>query len=227
MDIPEWYTGTDTSGRVAAGIEAVIERMDARTADESDAAVVGELLELEGEPNWRCFLHGLIGTIHYDLEEIDAAREHLAEAVAGYKAYLASFDEVLSVYCQSCYTLGVILFDEGRYDDAIPCFLRCLPYMHEVYDETYVGHIHTFLALSLSWTNQTAASVVFSEAAAFVRRCDCESLEQLMVAFGTSGDTEKATDVFHMLQAHCQDYEHFDRVLEFAEHNLGESGVVN
>ncbi|MDX2437300.1 MAG: hypothetical protein QNL88_09645, partial [Acidobacteriota bacterium] len=135
--------------------------------------------------------------------------------------------EVLSVYCQSCYTLGVILFDEGRYGEAIPFLLRCLPYMHEVYDETYIGHIYTFLSLCFSWTNQAGYSVVFSEAAAYVRRCDCESLEQLMVAFSDVGEVDKATDVFHLLQRHCQDYEHYDRVLEFAEQNLGESGIVN
>ena len=227
MENPDWYTGSDPTGRVAAGIESVIERMDARTADHADTELLLKLLSLEEEVNWRCFLQGLIGTIFYDLEEIESARTHLAESVAGYKAYLATFDEVLSVYCQSCYTLGVILFDEGRYDDAAPCFLRCLPYMHEVYDETYIGHIHTFLALCLSWTNQASASVVFSEAAVFIRRGDCESLEQLMVAFGNAGENDKAADVFHLLQANCQDYENFDRVLEYAEQNLGESGVVN
>ena len=227
MENPDWYTGSDPSGRVAAGIESVIERMDARTADHADTELLQTLLSLEDEPNWRCFLLGLIGTIYYDLEEVESARKHLVEAVAGYKVYLVTFDEVLSVYCQSCYTLGVILFDDGSYDGAVPCFLRCLPYMHEVYDETYIGHIHTFLSLCLTWTNQTNASVVFSEAAAFVRRCDCESLEQLMVSFGNAGENDKAADVFHLLQANCQDYENFDRVLEYAEQNLGESGVVN
>ncbi|MCU0305820.1 MAG: hypothetical protein MUC56_17345 [Thermoanaerobaculales bacterium] len=227
MENPDWYTGSDRSGRVAAGIESVIERMDDRTADHTDTELLSRLLLLEEEVNWRCFLQGLIGTIHYDLEEIDVARTTLAESVSGFKAYLSSFDEVLSVYCQSCYTLGVILFDDGRYPDATPCFMRCLPYMHEVYDETYIGHILTFLALCMSWTNQPSSSVVFSEAAAFIRRGDCESLEQLMVAFATAGDVDKAVDVFHMLQSQCHDYDNYDRVLEFAEKNLGQSGVVN
>jgi len=227
MENPEWYTGSDGSGAVAEGIEAVIERMDSRTADHDDVKRLHDLLTLEEETNWRCFLRGLIGTIHYDLEEIESAREQLAESVGGFQVYVPTFDEVLSVYCQSCYTLGVILFDDGRYAEAVPCFMRCLPYMHEVYDETYIGHIYTFLALCLSWTNQWNASIVFSEAAAFIRHCDCESLEQLMVAFGNAGDTAKATEVFTLLQANCQDYENFDRVLEYAEQNLGESGVVN
>ena len=227
MQIPEWYSGTDQTGQVAAGIERVIERMDQRTADDTDIRDVQDMLALEQEVNWRSFLLGLMGTIHYDLDEIDSAKQILEESISSYKAYLESFDEVLSVYCQSCYTLGVILFDDGRYGEAIPFFLRCLPYMHEVYDETYIGHIYTFLALCLSWTNQAGYSVVFSEAAAFTRRYDCESMEQLMVAFGDAGDIEKATDVFHLLQRHCQDYENYDRVLEFAEQNLGESGVVN
>jgi tetratricopeptide (TPR) repeat protein len=141
--------------------------------------------------------------------------------------YVETFDEVLSVYCQSCYTLGVILFDASQYKDAIPYFLRCLPYMHEVYDETYIGNVFTFLNVCYSWSNQNDASLVFSEAAAFTRRCDCESLEHLMVAFGNIGEMDKATEAFHLLQGQCQDYEHLDRVLDYAERNLGESGVVN
>lgn len=227
MAIPEWYTGTDTTGRVAAGIEAIIDRMDSRTADQSDIEELRALLKLETETNWSCFLLGLIGTIHYDLEEIEPATLTLQESVAGYKVYLESFDEVLSVYCQSCYTLGVILFDSKCFTEAIPFFLRCLPYMHEVYDETYIGNIFSFLNLCLSWSNQTEAGLVFAEAAAFTRHSDCESLEHLMVSYGNAGEMEKATEVFHLLQNHCQDYEEFDRVLDFAEQNLGESGVVN
>jgi tetratricopeptide (TPR) repeat protein len=227
MQIPDWYTGSDPTGKVAAGIERAIQRMDERTADHTDIKDLQALAAVEDETNWRNFLLGLIGTIHYDLEEIDSAREILDQSVNAYQAYLPTFDEVLSVYCQSCYTLGVILFDEQRYGEAIPYFLRCLPYMHEVYDETYIGHIYTFLALCLSWTHQPGYAVVFSEAAAFTRRYDCESLEQLMVAFGDNGQLDKATDVFHLLQQHCQDYENYDRIIEWADQNLGESGVVN
>ena len=96
MENPDWYTGSDPTGRVAAGIESVIERMDARTADESDTDLLQKLLSLEQEPNWRCFLQGLVGTIFYDIENIDQARTHLAESVTGYKAYLQTFDEVLN-----------------------------------------------------------------------------------------------------------------------------------
>jgi len=227
MGIPEWYTGTDRTGQVAAGIEAVIERMDSRTADPSDIAELDSLLELEHEVNWRCFLLGLVGTIYYDLEETEKANEILEESISGYKVYIDTFDEVLSVYCQSCYTLGVILFDTQCYTEAVPYFLRCLPYMHEVYDETYIGNIFSFLNVCFSWDNQNQASLVFSEAATFTRRCDCESLEHLMVAYGNAGDTDKAIEVFHLLQSRCQDYEHIDRVLDYAERNLGESGVVN
>jgi hypothetical protein len=99
--------------------------------------------------------------------------------------------------------------------------------MHEVYDDTYIGNVFTFLDVCFSWNNQNDASLVFAEAAAFTRRCDCESLEHLMVAFGNTGDMDKATETFHLIQGHCQDYEHMDRVLDYAERNLGESGVVN
>ena len=87
MQIPEWYTGSDDTGRVAAGIERAIERMDERTADHSDISDLEELLAIEQETNWRNFLCGLIGTIHYDLEEIDSARQILEDSVTAYKAY--------------------------------------------------------------------------------------------------------------------------------------------
>ncbi len=73
--------GSDESGRVAAGIERAIERMDERTADNSDIEDLRALLQLESENNWRQFLLGLIGTIHYDLEEIDSARTILEESI--------------------------------------------------------------------------------------------------------------------------------------------------
>ena len=77
MQIPEWYTGSDQTGRIAAGIERAIERMDERTADNTDIDDLHELLALEKETNWRSFLFGLIGTIHFDLEEVDSARKIL------------------------------------------------------------------------------------------------------------------------------------------------------
>jgi pentatricopeptide repeat protein len=227
MPIPEWYTGTDRTGKVAAGIESVIERMDARTADHSDIAKLDQLLKLENEVNWRCFLTGLVGTIHYDIEEIADADRILTSSIAGYEVYLDTFDEVLSVYCQSCYTMGVIRLDQQRHLEAIPYFLRCIPYMHEVYDEAYIGNIFTFLNICFSWINQSEVGRVFSEAAAYTRKCDCESLEHLMIAYANTGETEKALDVFHLLQSQCQEYEHMDRVVDFAERNLGESGVIN
>ncbi len=227
MAIPEWYSGTDLTGQVAAGIEVAIERMDARTADHTDIEKLVTLLELEQEVNWRCFLLGLVGTIHYDLEEIEPASQILEQSVSGYKVYLETFDEVLSVYCQSCYTLGVILFDAKKFAEAAPYFLRCLPYMHDVYDETYIGNILTFLNLCYQGTSQSDPALVFSEAAAFTRHTDCESLEHLMIAYANAGEMAKATEVFHLLQNHCREYEGYDRVLEFAERNLGESGVIN
>jgi pentatricopeptide repeat protein len=201
--------------------------MDSRAADVTDVARLEHLLTMEQEVNWRCFLLGLVGTIHYDLEDTERANKILEESIAGYKVYLDTFDEVLSVYCQSCYTLGVILFDSQRFAEAIPFFLRCLPYMHEVYDETYIGNIFSFLNICFSWADENQASLVFAEAATFTRRCDCESLEHLMVAYGNTGEMDKAIEVFHLLQSRCQDYEQIDRVLDYAERNLGESGVVN
>jgi hypothetical protein len=227
MSIPDWYTGTDRTGHVARGIEEIIERMDAQLANHDDVERLNELLAIEGEVNWVAFLGGLAGTIHYDLDELDTAETILTESLVRYRPYLDSFDSVLSVYCQSSYTLGVIFHDSGRFDDAVPCFLRCVPYMHEVYDEVYVGNIFAFLATCLAGAGRVQEGLVMAEAANFARHSDCESLEQLMVAYGGTGDLTKATDVFHLLEEHCHDHDDFDRVRDYAREQLGEGGEVN
>ena len=90
-----------------------------------------------------------------------------------------------------------------------------------------IGTLPTNIAVAFFFIAYNNGTGFAAEAAAFTRRYDCESLEQLMVAYGDTGEIEKATDVFHILQRHCQDYENYDRVLEYAEQNFGESGVVN
>jgi tetratricopeptide (TPR) repeat protein len=225
--MPDWYTGSDASGEVAQGIEAVIARMDDREADHDDISRLRELAAIESEVNWRAFLLSLAGTIYYDLEEVEEAAEVLEDALTSYKPYLATFDDVLSVYCQSCYTTGVLYYEREQYAAAVPCLLRCLPYLHEVYDDAYVGDIYTLLNICLGLTEQAEAALVFAEAAAFARQQDCESLENLMVAYYASGDQGKATEVFHILSERCRDSDNFERVLDFARQNLSETGVVN
>jgi pentatricopeptide repeat protein len=48
-----------------------------------------------------------------------------------------------------------------------------------------------------------------------------------MVSYANAGEVAKATEVFHLMQNSCREYEGYDRALEFAERNLGESGVIN
>ena len=227
MPAPEWYTGSDHTGRVAAGIEVAINHMDDHTAGEQDISALRDLLDIEEEPNWRSFLHGLLGTIHYDLKHNKEARSTLLHSVAGYRVYFDSFDEVLSVYCQSCYTLGTMYFDDELFTEATSYFMRCLPYMKEVFDEPFIANIYTYLNISLSMIDEDVGSLIFCEAAAFARHCDCEGLENLMTAYVSSGDITRATEIFSIMSERCQDYERFDSVLEFAQEMLGESGPVN
>jgi tetratricopeptide (TPR) repeat protein len=227
VSIPDWYTGSDSTGDVARGIEAVIARMDDREANQKDIRRLRDLVAMEGEINWRAFLLSLVGTIYYDLQEIDDAAEVLEDALTTYKPYLPTFDDVLSVYCQSCYTIGVLYYEREQYAAAIPCLLRCLPYLHEVYDDAYVGDIYTLLNICLGMTGEVDGALVFAEAAAFSRQQDCESLENLMVAYFAAGDQGKATEVFHLLSERCRDSDNFARVLDFARKNLSDTGVVN
>ena len=202
-------------------------RMDAHAADETDVDRIDALLDVEQEPNWRCFLLGLIGTIRYDLDQTDAALPLLERAVRETRVYLESFDDVLSVYCQACYTTGCILAERDRPAEAVTYFLRCVPHMHEVYDEVYVGNILGHLELAFARSGQAEAAAVFAEAATFARSCDCPSLEELMVAYARIGDLERAGEVLALLEAECEEYEHIDRARDFARRHLGGSGVVN
>lgn len=227
MSIPEWYTGSDRSGDVAAGIEAIIAKMDEHEADHRDISVLRDLQSVETEVNWRAFLLSLIGTIHYDLQEIDKAAEALESALVSYKPYLSTFDEVLSVYCQSCYTVGVLFYEREQYAVAAPYLLRCLPYLHEVYENAYVGDIYSLLTICLNMTDDVEGALVFAEAAAFARQYDCESLENLMIAYVATGDTQKGSEVFQVLSERCRHTDTFERILDFARRNLGETGTVN
>jgi len=227
MAILEWYTGSDTSGNVAQGIEAIIARMDEHTADHSDISRLRELQSIETEVNWRAFLLSLIGTIHYDLQELDQAAEALEDALTSYKPYISTFDEVLSVFCQTCYTAGVLFYEREQYAVSAPYLLRCLPYLHEVSENAYVGDIYSLLTVCLNMSDNVEGALVFAEAAAFARQYDCESLENLMIAYVATGDTQKASEVFQLLSERCRNSDTFQRVLDFARQNLSETGVVN
>jgi tetratricopeptide (TPR) repeat protein len=227
MARPDWYTGSDLSGEIARGIEATIERMNDQTADHSDIRELTQLLDLERDTNWRCFLKGLIGTIHYDLGETELAAGVLEDSLSGYQAYLDSFDDVINVYCQTCYTMGVLLYDEERYQEAIPYLMRCIPFVHEVFEEVYSANVFMFLESCYGRTGQPELAMVSAEVAAFFRSCDCSSLEKLMIAYHRAGRLDKATEVYHILASRCREYEHFDRVMEYAQSKLGETGIVN
>jgi tetratricopeptide (TPR) repeat protein len=227
MSGPDWYTGSDETGEVADGIEATIDHMNDQEADHTDIEELERLLELEQEPNWRCFLLGLIGTIHYDLDENEPASRILHESVSGYRTYLDSFDSVINVYCQACYTLGVLLYDEQRYEEAMPCFIRCIPFVHEVFEEVYSANVFLFLESCCSQTGQPELALVYAEVGAFFRGCDCSSMEKLMIAYDRAGRLDKATEIFHLLSKQCREFEHFDRVMEYAQLHLGETGTIN
>ena len=227
MTTKEWYTGSDTSGRVAAGIESIIGHMDDQTAGAVEIETIDNLLTIEKETNWRAFLLGLMGTIYNDLKNLEKAKTILRQSIGGYRVFLDSFDEVISVYCQSCYTLATILFDDELFNEAQFYFTRCIPYMKEVFEKTYTANIYSYLNICMNLTGNNADALIFAEAAAFARHCDCEALENLMTAYAETGDLEKASEVFDHMSHRCQDYEHFDRVLEFARQMLGESGPVN
>ena len=227
MPVPDWYTGTDTSGEVARTIETVIERMDAEAADHSDIDSLHRLLDLERDANWRSFVLGLAGTIHYELEEEEDAAAVLRRSIDGYRIFLESFDGVINVYTQSCYTLGVILHDADRFPEAVTYLLRCLPFMHEVFDEVYIANVHMFLESCYSETGQQEQGLIFAEAAVIAQPDDCESLERLMIAYGAAGQQLKATEVFHLMGSRCRSHESFGRAAEWAGRHLGETGVVN
>jgi tetratricopeptide (TPR) repeat protein len=227
MSIPEWYTGSDRNGDVPEGIEAIIAKMDEHKADHQDISRLRDLQSIETEVNWRAFLLSLVGTIHYDLQELDQAAEALESALVSYKPYLSTFDEVLSVYCQTCYTAGVLFYEREQYAVAAPYLLRCLPYLHEVYENAYVGDIYSLLTICLNMGDDVEGALVFAEAAAFARQYDCESLENLMIAYVATGDTQKASEVFQVLSERCRHSDAFQRILDFARQNLGETGSVN
>ncbi len=132
--------------------------------DHQDISRLRDLQSVETEVNWRAFLLSLVGTIHYDLQELDQAVEALESALVSYKPYLSTFDEVLSVYCQTCYTAGVLFYEREQYAVAAPYLLRCLPYLHEVYENAYVGDIYSLLTICLNMGDDVEGALVSRKA---------------------------------------------------------------
>jgi len=227
MTTPEWYSGSDRSGQVATTIENVIEHMDAQEMDHEDLERLESSLTLETDPNWRSFIRGLMGLILFELDDRPVARRALEESVAGARAQLSSFDGVLSVYCQVCYTLGTLLFDDDEWDEAATCFLRCLPYMHEVYEDVYRGNVYAHLQECFNRLDRSAEAVVFGEAAVLLRGPEPKTLERLLTSFIGTGQLDRATEIYSMITTSCDDEELLRRVTDLADEHLSNTGIVN
>jgi hypothetical protein len=227
MAKPEWYSGSDRSGRVASTIEDVIAHMDAQEMDHEDLENLELSLTLEKDLNWRSFIHGLMGLILYELDDRPAARRTLELSISGARAHLASFDGVLSVYCQVCYTLGTILFESSEWAEASSCFLRCLPYVHEVYEDVYRGNVYAYLQECFNRINRPVEAVVFGEAAVLLRGNDPETLERLLVSYVGTGQLNLASEIYTLIMSSSDDEELLRRVTDIADEHLSGTGIVN
>lgn len=218
MTVAEFYSGTDTSGKVPATLDEVIERSDHKKAQMSDVDELHQLLEIEEDPNWRGFVLGLAGLILYDLEDSSASRVCLHDAMDSFVHHLNSFDDVTNTYCQACYRLGYFLWEEGDWQQASAFMLRCVPHMHAVYSDApvFVENILSVLAICYARMERTEEALALAEAAAFETERDCGSLETLLYAYADVRQPGKATSTLRHMVAHCSTYEHLPRVMDFA-----------
>ena len=99
--------------------------------------------------------------------------------------------------------------------------------MHEVYENAYAGEVYSLLDTCFSWISQSSYGLVFSEAAAFARKNDAESLERLMSAYHACGEDGKATEVFQLLADRSPGCEPLDRTVELTSRQTGDSDMVN
>jgi hypothetical protein len=94
----EWYSGSDSSKRVAARIASYNESYD-RVSHEGRIASLKETLELEEDRNWRGYLLAFLGADYESEKRIPEATEAFAQAIAHFEPFAANFLDVVEQYC--------------------------------------------------------------------------------------------------------------------------------
>jgi tetratricopeptide (TPR) repeat protein len=182
-----------------------------------------DVLHLEQDLNWRSFSNGLKGLLLFRIGDSETAVEFLRASVEGACIFLPNFDDVARVYCQSCYTLGSILFEKedlGNTREALLCFLRCLPIMYETLPDVFIGNVFGFLDLLHSRLDRDDEALVFAGAAAHVRQLDDQALYSLMLSYANVDDMDRAKKVYEQLVEHGSDETTLQRARDFARRRL-------
>lgn len=220
MNIFDWYSGTDKSGKVPATIEDVMNRMDLKTAGAKDLSRLRACLDKEDEANWRGFLLGLSGLILLGRDKVDSAQETFLRAMEFFDITANSFKSVSNVYCQCCYSIGKIYFGEGETDSAFLFFIRCLANMYDVYDDVFIGNIFLFIDLCMNARQDYPAAVAFSENAVVATGGSIDAFESLMISQFNAGLVISASRSYRKILERCKDQDTLKRVQEFAARNL-------
>jgi len=220
-DRSDSYSGRDTTGEVWQLLESVIGVLDSDGLAAAHAEMCQQAHDLEEDSNWRGFALGLKGLVLQRLGNSNEARDCLERAVDLTATYADNFEDIANVYCQACYTLGSILFDDmDQTQPAILTFLRCLPYMHDVYSDLYIGNIFGFLDVLFSRQGREQESAVFAESALYYHGLESPTLESLMYSYVNLGDKERARAVLRVLLDKVTDPDSIARIEDFADRRL-------
>ena len=190
----EGYSGSDHSGEVRSTVESVSELLeqDAPDVGVSHLEILKRAIDIEEEPNWIALLFGLVGMVFEVLGLSNEARKAYKEVVDVSRPDVETFDDILNVYCQANYRIGIMLLEEERYEEALEAFFRVLPYMTLIFEEEHCCAVAAFVDQCFSELDRSRFALPFAEAAAYYCHGDDLTLKFLAKAYVANGLPWKA-----------------------------------
>lgn len=221
--IYEWYSGSDKTLQVAKRLEKLNATFDDLSSEERLVAYQG-LLDQEHDPNWRASILHTIGWIHRLAERWDTAFDAFKKACETYDPLAANFSDVEDDYCRSHYFVAVETCPEAEPTACLRYAFKVLPFLNKGHlDEFETALILGNIGSTLNELgHQPANSWAYSVALTFhavghhIDPEDPGNLESLLYTYLNIDDRRAAQRVLDMFAEVGGEYEHRDRVLEFA-----------
>ena len=100
----DWYSGSDETGEVPAGLDSYLQNSDDWSRDHRLTVLFG-LLEIERDPNWRGHLNYLVGAEHLHANDPQTAMPCFDAAERSFDPLSPNFVGVASSFCRNRYCL--------------------------------------------------------------------------------------------------------------------------
>jgi hypothetical protein len=167
----DWYSGSDETGEVPAGLDSYLQNFDDWSRDHRLTVLFG-LLKIERDPNWRGHLNYLVGAEYVQANDPQTAMPYLEAAERSFDPLSPNFVDVASSFCRNRYCLiRKKLMDEERDDLILAYGLSVLCWRQPDTLTTYEERLlYNALGFALSGLSESKQTLELDQLAFEVRR---------------------------------------------------------